>query len=667
MKTSALAFSFSHRQHGAASVAIVMLLVFILAAAVMAVMRISGTSLTDTALNETQTAALSLAESGLERAQAILSAAAKSGGNMNNACINLKDTSSTMPRGSFKYTAATFNAGTSECTVTVMGKVDPSSRTIRAVLNASTSAGVEGKGSTINLNVRTTSANAGVIANLAYSADLGGSNATASIGTCTNCTNFYTVNSGASKKPTNVGVYAGFAAASTNTITETLVRGANPDIRNYVEVAAAFYPVAGAVSLVGSYAVVGGSTTSAGSPTGGSVPATWNCAANSATGTNVSVAAGADTLVYGFSSAAPLANQLKDGDVTFGYVDATDTGRKLKLIRNMTGKQGDNLYSQIWYDYNPAHLSGTGTTSGAVVTGYAGKGTIDGKTSGTKLCVKTITESNGTFSTGDEVSWTASGNARSCKLKSNKQSTVSGLCDCNGGHMEMGMCKEGGTTYQYHYDLETDEGSSSSSSMLVAAKLLTVTAASKPYLEVGDTIIVNNNPKGIIVSQKTADPIGSSGGKGTYELDSNQLFSSSTNNITSNGTIISTSAGTIPAPNGIPSVDTLIAKTSGTGNLAPGTTVISTPVTATLQFTNSATKYRISKQPTTPLSGAQLCGGVCAFMDNDGSSTAFTLANVTSGTDWSSGFTCLSNVDKALITAGETIESKRTQWSEVVQ
>jgi len=666
MNKSAPAFSFPSRQLGAASLVIIVLLVFILSAAVMAVMRISGSSVTDTATNESQTAALSLAESGLERAQGILSAAAKSGGNMNNACTNLANTSSAMPRGSFQYSAATFNAVTGECTVTVRGIVAASSRTIRAVLNATTSSGVEGKGSTINLNVRTTSDKAGVIANLAYSSDLGGSNAVATVGSCTNCTNFYTVNSGVSKKPTNVGVYAGFATASTNTITETLVRGANPDIRNYVEVAAAFYPVANAVNFVGSYAVVGGSTTSAGSPTGGSVPATWNCAANSATtGTNVSVAAGADTLVYGFSSAAPLANQL--ANVTFG-------SRTMTRIRNMTGKQGDNLYSQIWYDYNPAYFSGTGTTSGAVVTGYAGKGTMTAATSGSNLCIKSTSPYSGeSFNNGDEVS--SGSNLQDGTQMGTIETTMAygqSLCACNQGQWDDGSCKNVMmTTYTKACPLSKPPVSSlTNATIIVAAKLLTVTSSTvngvdRPFLEAGDKILGTNvQPGTTIVSQSTPLKSGEKmGGIGRYTISISQLFNSTT--ITSNGTIITTSTGTIPAPNGIPSVNTLIAKTSGTGTgkLSPDTTVVDDPI-----FHISATKYRISKQPTTPLSGAQLCGGVCAFMDNDGTSTAFTLANVTSGTDWSSGFTCLSNVDKDKIgLVGEAIESQRTKWSEVVQ
>lgn len=633
MNTSALVFSYPRRQRGAASLVIVVLLVFILAAAVMAALRMSGSSVVDSSINEAQVSALSLAESGLERAQATLTLA----GYTSASCTSLTGTTSSLGRGTFTY-AAVFNAGI--CTVTVTGAIgtsaiDTSSRTIRAALSNSPAQGVAGNGSTIPLRLSTGAANVAVITNLAYPAG-----ATASIGSCTNpdaCADILQVTGTGTSKLSNRSVFESVAASSVYAITQTLVSGGSPAPRNFVQVAAVFSPASGSVGHIGAYANSGTGGL------GGSVGANWNCAPNSGTST-ASNAAGANTLVYGFSSLAATGSQLNV--VTLG-------GRSLTKIRDMTGKQGDNLYSQIWYINNPAYLSGTGTTSGAVVTGYAGKGR-NAKPSGDKLCISFESEhdSGEEFKNGDEVS----GSNIDSGTTLSEEPSVSGQaeCECNGGIWDTtmgGSCKNKSMSiYGKGCRLNKSQSSTSSATVMVPTKLLTVTAAPKAYLEAGDTIYVGGVAKGKIVTQLT----GTTGGVGTYSLDSNQFFSSAT--ITSDGTTIITSGAAIPTVGQF--VD--VSSGTGTGQFQADTTVAASPAP-------TAIKYKVSQRPTTPLSGAQVCGGVCAFLDKDGTTTAFALTNISSGTDWSSGFTCLSNVNPAAFGAGEVIDSKRSQWSEVVK
>jgi hypothetical protein len=719
MNTFAPASSLSRRQRGAASVAIVMLLVFILAAAVLAVMRISGSSVSDAAMNEQQTSVLTLAESGLERAQATIAAAARSGSYTSATCTGLNGVTSSLGRGSFKYSSAVYNVATGDCAVTVQGMIGnsstgDSSRSVSATLSVVTSAqGVEGNGSAIALNMNTASPNAGVVTNLAFP-----SGGTASVGSCTNpgsCSNVLNVVSGGSQKLSNTDVYAGVATAGAYTIKETLVdSGNNPVSRNYVQVGAVFYPASGSVSYVGAYGANSGSSKTAATSTassGGSVPSGWNCAPNSGTST-ASNAAGADTLVYGFSSMAATANQVNG--VTFGV-------QPLTKIRDMTGTQGDNLYSQIWYAHNPAYISPTGATNGADFTGTMGA-TFTGHTSGTMmnqgsnvtLYLDSDLGSNEILSVGDTISgWSG---CTSCTM-----TIISGTCTTAGSNTS-------GTTCQVDYTGTGTCGmcvmmnNCTGVSMIAKSNVLHVVSINTPNYAVltsgatgtGDTINVTGTPT--VLSQSS----GTTGKAGKYSISGSQLYvassamQSSGTTITLSGATATPSAGTaIAISSGTGDFDsakvtgsisgttlTVTAVASGTlhngdalfgGKIGPNTHITGGPVAggtgtytvdnsqtaaggaivarAAVLSTTNANSYVASRQPTTRLSNsAQVCGGVCAFLNNDGTSTPFTLTNITNTADWSSGFTCLKNVDDSKVnTTGQAVVSQRSKWSEAVK
>ena len=93
----------------------------------------------------------------------------------------------------------------------------------------------------------------------------------------------------------------------------------------------------------------------------------------------------------------------------------------------------------------------------------------------------------------------------------------------------------------------------------------------------------------------------------------------------------------------------------------------------TISATPVATFFRVSggsTLPTTALSAATICGGICSFFDNPSSAsstTSFTITKTANTDYWSSGFVCLKGVDVAPPT--QVISSKITSgaWTEAVR
>lgn len=139
------------QQRGAASVAIAMLILFILAAAVTAVMNMSGSSVIDAAKSEEQVSALFLAESGLERGQGMLKSASDPA--VSGACTSITGSGFTVgSRGTFNLSAtATCDTAVppvcSICKITSTGIIGSTSRTVvRVVSVAAPSGGATGCG-----------------------------------------------------------------------------------------------------------------------------------------------------------------------------------------------------------------------------------------------------------------------------------------------------------------------------------------------------------------------------------------------------------------------------------------------------------------------------------------------------------------------------------------
>ncbi|MDO9449385.1 MAG: hypothetical protein Q7J21_02790 [Rugosibacter sp.] len=723
-------------QCGAASVVIAMLLMFILVAAVATVMNISGSSVIDAAKNEEQVSALFLAEGGVERAQATISAAAQGGVYTDATCTGLQAvTQYSLDRGYFQYTAAVStpsscggdNPACTGCAVTVKGTICATSRNIRTVLSTTTTDGVEGCGNQFTLTMTPTVANTAAFTNLAYrskgasSMCGGGAGSNAQVGTCTNTggsclltasnVDGWNLQNPGTNNVSGMGVYANVPIPGTYSITDTLVDNSNNSVsRNYVQTGALFYPLSGgSVSFIGSYGKKTGSDKTVGtSSTSSTFPSNWNCApptngtGDGGTG-GASVAAGADTLVYGFSSWPTVeANQLNG--VTLGI-------QPLRRILNMTGTQGDNLYSQIWYSYNPAYFSTgaagfAGATNGANFTGSIGA-TFTGAVAAGILIASSLS-ANAILSVGDTISCSSVG---ICAIPANT-TIVSITGPVSGTYI---------ATLSNSFNIGVNIG------MTAKSNVLNVTAIGAPVYAVittdsvagsgnGDTINVSGTPA--VLSQI----FGTTGGVGRYTLSGPQLTVTSTNTLQSSGKTITLSGAT-----SIPAAGTAIAVSSGNGQfgssnatgsisgttltvtaigsgtlnvgdalfgvnikantritalgtgtgstgtytITPSQTAVSAAIIARTAVVSvaSANSYTVSRQPTTRLSNnAQICGGVCTFLfGNTGSNTTFNLSNITAGDDWASGFACMRGVDPEQIKVLGTIVAKRSSWSEPVQ
>jgi hypothetical protein len=682
------------QQRGAASLAIVMVFMLMLAVAAAAAMLTSGSSVHDAATHEEQVAALFVAESGVERAQADIKALAQSGSITSAACSAFTSISPrTVGRGSFSYTAgsvypAACSSGCSGCTIKVVGTIGSTSRTVFTTVNSSPTDGIEGFGSSFTLDLTTTENNAGVVTNLAYRAkDAGGSNA--QVGSCTNTggsclisTEGWNLQRVGTTNVSGMGVYASVPTAGTYTITDTLVdNSSNPAPRNYVQTGVLFYPTTGnTVAFKGAYgADTGSNKTTSTSGTTGSTSTSW-------------CAAGADTLVFGFSSWPSSSTQLSG--TTFGI-------QPMRRILNMTGTQGDNLYSQIWYAYNANYVSTSDASSGGQATGSIGLTTFVGATTNATTNLTVSSPSGSSIQVGDSVTCVGGG---PCPIPAG--TTIASFGTGTGG----------AGTYVMNNNA-TATNPSRNMQVTRSTSVLTVTGTVTGYFSVGDTI----TGTGISAGTTITSIAGAGNVAGSYGISTAHTGVSATT-ITAAGKTIHVPTGTtVPAAGTIVSVSagtgafgsatvtgstsgttlTVSAVTSGTLNIgdalagtdiATGTTITAfgtgTGGAGTYTITPSqtvaagtivartavlsspaptATSFAISKTPTTRAVAATVCGGACAFFfDNAGSNANFSLTGFTAGDDWASGFACLSGVDPARIKVLGNIVAKTIAWGEQV-
>ena len=564
--------AFPARQRGAAGILIAMLLVFILTAAVTAGLTMSGSSAMDAAINDEQIAALFLAESGLERAQASLKTAAAAGTTTNTSCTGLKNQSVTLGRGSYAYSDAVSspvlcggaNPACTRCDLTVRGSVGSSSRSIQAPMSANRSDGVEGYGHQFALNLNTTSNNSFAFTHLAYNPPTNwGGDAVAGFctnngsGSLTSCTESWKLAGTYYNNTASQGVFETVASTGIYTINEELKTqlDAYTD-RNYVEVGVVFRPLGGTVTHVGSYAsspnnvcvpantprtqpvtyyVGNGTNTVCGTSEylHGYLASTWTCNPRYSTGTapnlvwhndtavNWANAGAADTLLGGFGG-KPYCNSC--GTVPTNRLTGLSlNGQPIFRQTEMTGTQGDNMYSQIWYAYNRGYYASTaGGYSGALFTGAVGAtvtgsigatltgsiayttATITGRISGTTL---TVVSTSGTLNLGDTLSSTGTGTNVS------SGTTITAFGTGSGGI---------GT-----YIVSGAAQTVTSRTITVASTTLTVTGIASGALRKGDTL--SSTGTGTNISSGTtitAFGTGATGGIGTYTVSVSQAVSS---------------------------------------------------------------------------------------------------------------------------------------------
>lgn len=231
----------------------------------------------------------------------------------------------------------------------------------------------------------------------------------------------------------------------------------------------------------------------------------------------------------------------------------------------------------------------------------------------------------------------------------------------------------------------------------ISGTTLTVTAVSSGTLSVGDRIFgingeVLSGAPGQPFSPTTITSYGTGlGGPGTYTISNSQTVPSTTiyarravTGFTGSGNVSGTDLTVTLVTSGGLSVGDILSGTGltsgtvitslGTGLGGTGTYKISPsqgvggPTTISAQPT--ANLFRVSggsQNPTSPLSAAQLCGGICAFFDTT-ATTNFTIVrnSNTGAAQWDAGFMCLAGADiNPIPVTSSTVNP--SSWSEVVQ
>ena len=335
----------------------------------------------DTSVESQSVQALMVAESGVERALTSMKDATPAAGGFLNAsdCASTTFGPSqpyTIGAGTFSYTSAapTPSACTTACTgcdFQVAGTVGFTTRTI-GVSTGFSSGGVAGFGTRIRARVTTTLSPTAAVFNLAYRRLMSGfGGGQASVTTCTGCTVGWDIESSSGAPSVgSEGVFDSIATPGTYLVDQTLSTA-----RNYAEVGAVFTQATGAtLSRIGSYSdSTGGSGTQTAGTSGTVTGETTNGASNSSTW-----CAGADTLVYGVSGRST------DTSDTLWSVRFGKNAPALTRIQRQNGLTGD-IFSEIWYAYNPNYLSASGaTSSGTTVTVTSTTGLVVG----TRVAVK---------------------------------------------------------------------------------------------------------------------------------------------------------------------------------------------------------------------------------------------------------------------------------------
>lgn len=440
------------QQRGFVTVAAVMLLVLGVMFWFMRSYDIIGTTSQANAVQGNSAPALFLAESGVEVAMARIEAANKANSYTSSTCNGLKTTplkTIALDNGTFTFLDATCggDASCSDCTIRVQGDAAPGRRTIEAVISTVMTEGESACDATPHIQLIATGTKHGIFTNLAYrakdsvahspfSCTEGGGGPAATVDTCeitTTTTNpspppATLTTSVATCVPasygwdlmqtgdTNVSGLGVFTAlndldiGTLYSVDQTLVgTGTTAAPRNNVQTGVVVSPFSGRdILFVGAYGNDTGSSKTVGTSanTSGSVPSNWNCATPADGTATLARAAGASTLVYGFSSWPQVAN---------AQLSALTLGTQpFRRQLSMTSNEPDHLYSQIWYSYNRDYYSGAadadlspnyyatgstlGASNGATFTGASGAvftGTITAGTPTTNPATLTVTAITG--------------------------------------------------------------------------------------------------------------------------------------------------------------------------------------------------------------------------------------------------------------------------------
>lgn len=559
MSASITPRSLFRRQLGAASVGIAILIMFILVAAVTAVMNMSGSSVIDAAKNEEQVAALFLAESGVERARAVITAASLAGAYTDTTCTNLATVTGSLPRGTFTYTATALptpcggaNPSCTSCTVESTGAITGTQtrRTVRTVISSTEANGVFGCADsfTLSITVPPGLGAAAVFTNVGFRAKpvsacpgaVGNSNA--SIATCTNSSGnpcsvtSWLVTGTGTGAVNSTGIYATVPASPTSSTIYSLNLGLTDSggaaKRAFSATGVVLFPAGGTgtVGFTGAYGEPTNDTsTESASGLSGNVSSEWTCqprpfhaSGGSKTIADWSMAANSDTLFYGFTGlGTPISQPGDTNEVTTMFLGDPSLGKQQPLYRliSLTDGLEDILYSQSWMAYNPRYWA-TKVSGGVTVphlnatNGPNFIGTIGSSFTGTIIGA----------SNPRTLTLTSAANLAPGSRITNSTGTI--LYGTMPATAATGTWGANGSTYSITSTAEVNPAAS-----LRAYDVLTLisTTANSGTFTIGDTFINNNTSQVYgkigVQSPDTGAP-GSNGS--TYFLDSSN-FSSNPN------------------------------------------------------------------------------------------------------------------------------------------
>lgn len=394
MNTPKKSFGSRTGQRGIVSVIAVIFLITAVIFVLTQTMSITGTTSIDNSQQRDSTAALFLAESGLEKAQAILAAAAKGVFTNNDCCIdgatgcNSPLSGANLDSGSFTYASATPIPATcggsappcTACTVVVTGTVDNINRQVSRTFNLvptpayCNTANIDDCSNraansttpptwSLTLSKYNAPAYAGVgVFNLGT---VPGSSS-AILADCDTTGLGCLVTGDQQWKLSNGGSIFGLGSTVVQSTTDMSVyqRLSDPGKRNDVAMTGALFP--GSASAAGS---IIGAYSDGSSGTGTSTVGTTNLKGMTTNGAALGEwCDGGDTLVFGYSAHTSKAktNGLQSGQLLFN----TSGGSGVPLIpvtktpTNVDTNASEKVYSEIWYKSNPSY------GYGKWITGY---------------------------------------------------------------------------------------------------------------------------------------------------------------------------------------------------------------------------------------------------------------------------------------------------------
>ena len=662
--------SFRLRQQGIVTVMVAIILIAAVIFVLSQTLGITGSSSTDSGQQMAGTEALFIAESGLERGQGLISAAANPAAA--SACTGVTG-SFPLGKGTVNLSNVSTPAGCTTactgCTITSTGTVGSSSRTVTRTIaiTPGSSGGVSCNSATTNctnltanppsvpptwsLTVTNTTGQP-ALALLHLAATRQGNPSAANCTAQSNCQLKWVINSqnGDDSVVSMGNLYSLAVGASTPNVFQTITSSRPED----VAFSAILLPGNINPTMVGAYwddttngsgGTHGKEHDNGGTTNNGAATSSGNCTTNPAPAPSTTQACtnwcyGGDRLVFGFAGAGNRENAVADmlTSVTFNTNGNPSQNIALTRISHFptpsTPGASAKIYSELWSVYNPAYLYGAKAT-GSIAQNVSGPAFTASTTSGSSTLTVTTAPGPKLISVGDTIA--GAGIPPGTKIVSQNSGST-------------------GLTGTYTISANAT-ATATGISMASTRTELTVTAVDGGTLGVGQTLSssaagTDVTPGTTIVALGTG-----SGSTGTYYLSTAQTVTSRTiiSGATSSGT-------TISVPNGpLPGVGTIVAvrADNGFGRFT---------AKATVQSVNSANNtFVVDANPSTALNGAQICGGTCAFFDHTSATTNFSIVKPAETDSWASGFICVSGADLAPVIGSTGSALNATTWSEVVK